>query len=132
MVHQLLIAKLSLKLKKAGKTTRPSGYDLNQIPHEYIAEVMNRFRGLDLANRVPEELQTELHDAVQKAVTKTTPKKKKSKKAKWLSEEALQIAEVRESVPRQVDKKSRVRRMERNAKQGREERYIQLKAASKE
>ena len=73
-------------MKKVGKTTRTFGYDLNQIPHEYIAEVMNRFRGLDLANRVPEELQTELHDAVQKAVTKTTPKKKQCKKAVWLSE----------------------------------------------
>ena len=81
---------------------------------------------------MPEELWEKVCNTVQEVVNKTIPKKKKSKKAKWLSEEALQIAEVRESVPRQVDKKSRVRRMERNAKQGREERYIQLKAASKE
>ena len=80
-------------MQKVGKTTRQLRYDLNQIPHEYIAEVMNRFRGLDLANRVPEELQTELHDAVQKAVTKTIPKRKKCKKAKWLFKEALKVAE---------------------------------------
>ena len=82
-------------MKEVGKTTRPFRYDLNQIPYDYIVEVMNRFEGLDLIDRVPEELWTEVHDIVQEAVTKTIPKKKKCKKAKWLSEEALQIAEER-------------------------------------
>ena len=68
-------------------------YDLNQIPYDYTVEVMNRYKALDLADRVPEELQTEVHNIVQEAITKTTPKKKKCKKAKWLFEEALQIAE---------------------------------------
>ena len=89
------IAKFRLKLKKAGKTTRPYRYDLNQIPYDYTVEVRNRFKGLDLIDRVPGELQTELHDIVQETGIKTIPKKKKCKKAKWLSEEALQIAEKR-------------------------------------
>ena len=80
-------------MKKIGKTTRPFRHDLNQIPYDYTVEVMNRFKGLDLVDRVPEELWTEVHNLVQEAVTKTIPKKKKCKKAKWLSEEALQIAE---------------------------------------
>ena len=80
-------------LKKVGKTTRPFRYDWNQIPYDYTMEVTNRFKGLDLIDRVPEELWTEVHDIVQEAVIKTIPKKKKCKKAKWLSEEALQIAE---------------------------------------
>ena len=75
-----------------GKTTRPFRYDLNQIPYDYTVEVRNRFKGLDLIDRVPEELWMEVHDIVQEAVIKTIPKKKKCKKAKWLSEEALQIA----------------------------------------
>ena len=75
--HELLIAKFRLKLKKVGKTTRPFRYDLNQIPYDYTVEVMNRFRGLDLVDRVPEELRTEVHNTVQEAVTKTIPKKKK-------------------------------------------------------
>ena len=83
------------KLKKAEKTTRPFRYDLNQIPYDYTVEVANRFKGLDLIDRVPEELWMEVHDFVQEAVIKTIPKKKKSKKAKWLSEEALQITEER-------------------------------------
>ena len=91
--HELLIAKFRLKLKKVGKTTRPFRYDLNQIPYYYIVEVTNRVTGLDLNDRMPEELWTEARDFVQKAVIKTIPKKKKCKKAKWLSEEALQIAE---------------------------------------
>ena len=70
-------------------------YDLNQIPYDYTVEVTNRFKGLDLTGRVPEELQMEVHDIVQEAVIKTIPKKKKCKKAKWLSGEALQIAEKR-------------------------------------
>ena len=90
--------KFRLKLKKIGKTTRPCRYDLNQIPHDYTMEVTNRFKGLDLIDRVPEELRTEVHNTVQEAVTKTIPKKKKCKKAKCLSEEALQIAEKRREV----------------------------------
>ena len=80
---------------KVGKTTRPFRYDLNQIPDNYTVEVRNRFKGLDLIDRVPEELWTEVHDIVQEAGIKTISKKKKCKKAKWLSEEALQIAEKR-------------------------------------
>ena len=82
-------------MKKVGKTTRPFRYDLNQIPYSYTVEVTNRFKGLDLIDRVSEELWTEVRDIVQEAVIKTIPKKKKHKKAKWLSEEALQIAEKR-------------------------------------
>ena len=78
-------------LKKVGKTTRPLRHDLNQISYDYIVEVRNRFKGLDLI-RMPEELWTEICDTVQEAVIKTIPKKKKCKKANWLSEEALQIA----------------------------------------
>ena len=74
-----------------GKTTRPFRYDLNQIPYNYKVEVTNRFKGLDLIDRVLKELWMEVHDIVQEAVIKTIPKKKKCKKAKWLSEEALQI-----------------------------------------
>ena len=82
-------------LKKVGKTTRPFSYDLNQIPYDYTVEVTNRFKGLDLIDRVPEELWTEVHDIVQESGIKTILKEKKCKKAKWLSEEALQIAEKR-------------------------------------
>ena len=78
-----------------GKTTRPFMYDLNQIPYDYTVEVRNRFKGLDLTDRVPDELWTEVCDIVQERGIKTIPKKKKCKKAKWLSEEALQIAEKR-------------------------------------
>ena len=94
--HELLIAKFRLKLKKVGKTTRCFRYDLNQIRYDYTVEVTNRFKGLDLIDRVPEELWTEVHDILQEAVIKTIPKKKKCKKEKWLSEEALQIAEKKE------------------------------------
>ena len=90
--HKFLIAKFRLKLKKVGKTTRPFRYDLNQITYDYTVGVTNRFKGLDLLDRVPDELWTEVHDTVQEAGIKTFPKKKKCKKAKWLSEEALQIA----------------------------------------
>ena len=83
-------------MKKIGKTTRPFRYDLNQIPYNYIVEVRNRFKGLDLIDGVPEELWTEIPDIVQDAVIKMIAKKKKCKKAKWLSEEALQIAVKRE------------------------------------
>ena len=90
--HELLIAKFRLKLKKVGKTTRPFRYDLNQIPYDYTVEVRNRFKGQDLIDRVPDELWNEVRDIVQETGIKTIPKKKKCKKAKWLSEEALQIA----------------------------------------
>ena len=82
-------------MKKIGKTTRPFRYDLNQIPYDYTVEMTNIFKGLELTDRVPEELWMEAHDIVQEAVIKTMPKKKKCKKRKWLSEEALQIAEKR-------------------------------------
>ena len=90
--HELLIAKFRLKLKIVGKTTRPFIYELNQIHYDYTVEVGNRFKGLDLIDTVPGELWREVHDIVQEAGIKTTPKKKKCKKAKWLSEETLQIA----------------------------------------
>ena len=79
-------------MKKVGKTTRPFRHDLNQIPYNYTVEIRNRFKGLDLIDRVPEELWMEVRDIVQEAVIKTIHKKKKCKKAKWLSEEALQRA----------------------------------------
>ena len=90
--HELLIAKFSLKLKKVGKTTRPFRYDLNQMPYDYTVEVRNRFKGLDLIDRVPDELWMEVRDIVQETGIKTNPVEKKCKKAKWLSEEAFQIA----------------------------------------
>ena len=99
-------------MKKVGKTTRPFRYDLNQIPYNYIVEGTNRFKALDLIDRVPEELWTEVHGIVQEAVIKTIPKKKKCKKARWFSEEALQIDGER-----------------REAKgKGEKERYIHLNA----
>ena len=114
--HQLLIAKFKLKLKKVVKTTRPFGYDLNQIPYDYTVEAINRFKELDLIDRVPEEPWTEVCDIVQEAVIKTIPKKKKCKKAKWLSDEALKIAEKRREVKGKGEK----------------ERYTQLIYISKE
>ena len=111
--HELLIAKSILKLKKVGKTTRLLRYDLNQIPFNYTVELTNRFKGLDLIDSVPDELQMEVHDIVREAVIKTIPKKKKCKRAKWLSEEGLHIAEER----REVKGK------------GEEERYAHLNAA---
>ena len=80
-------------MKKVGKIIRPFRYDLNQIPYDYIVEVTNRFKGLDLIDRVPEKLWTEVYNIIQKAVIKIIPKKKKCEKAKWLSEEVLQIDE---------------------------------------
>ena len=85
-------------MKKVGETTRPFRYDLSQIPYDYTVEVTNKFKGLDLVDRVSEELWTEVCNVVQEAVTKTIPKKKKCKKAKWLPEEALQIAKERRKV----------------------------------
>ena len=87
--HELLIAKFRLKLNKVGKTTRPLRYDLDQIPYEYTLKVRNIFKGLDLIDRVPDELWTEVCDIVQEAVIKIIPKEKKCERAKWLSEEAL-------------------------------------------
>ena len=97
-------AKFRLTLKKVGITTGPFRYDLNQIPYNYIVEVRNRFKGLDLIDRVPDELWTEVRDIVQETGIKTIPKKKKWKKAKWLSEEALQIAVKRREVKSKGEK----------------------------
>ena len=83
--HELLIVKFRLKLKKVGITTRPFRHDLNQIPYEYTVEVSNRFKGLDLIDREPDELWTEVHDIVQETGIKTIPMEKKCKKAKWVS-----------------------------------------------
>ena len=80
--HELLIAKFRLKLKKVGKTTRPFRYDLNQTPYDYTVKVTNRFRGLDLTDRLPEELWTEVHDIVEETGIKTIPMEKKCNKAK--------------------------------------------------
>ena len=82
--HELLIAKFRLKLKKVGKTTRPFKYELNQIPYNYTVEVTNRFKGLDLIDRVPEELWMEVCDIVQEVVIKSIPKKKKCEKGKMV------------------------------------------------
>ena len=110
--HELLIAKFRFKLTQVGKTTRPFRYDLNQIPYDYTVEMRNRFKGLDLIDRVPDELWTEVCDIVQGTGIKTIPMEKKCKKAKWLSEEALQIA---------------VKRIEAKSK-GEKERYSHLDA----
>ena len=91
-------------MKKVGKTTRPFRYDLNQIPYNYTVEVGNRFKGLDLIDRVPDELWMEVHDIVQETGIKTIPKKKKCKKAKWLSEEASQIAVKRKEAKSKGEK----------------------------
>ena len=80
-------------MKKVGKATRSFRYELNQSPYDYTVEATNRFKGLDVIGRVPEELWMEVHDIIQEAVIQTFPKQKKCKKTKWLSEEALQIAE---------------------------------------
>ena len=93
--HEFFIAKFRLKLKKVRKITRQFRYDLNQVPYDYTVEVKNRSKGLDLIDRLAEELWTEVHDIIREIGIKTIPKKKKCKKAKWLSEEALQIAEKR-------------------------------------
>ena len=82
-------------MKKVGETTREFKYDLNQIPSSYTVEVTNRFKGLNVIDRVPEEIWMEVRDIVQEAVIKTIFKKKKCKKAKWLSEAVLQISEKR-------------------------------------
>ena len=89
--HELLIPKFRLKLKKVGKITKPFRYGLNQIPYDYIVEVKNRFKGLYLIDRVPDELWIEVHDIVQETGIKTIPMEKKCKKAKWLSGEATRL-----------------------------------------
>ena len=99
--HELLIAKFRLKLKKVGKTTTPFRYDLNQIPYDYTVGVRNTFKGLDLIDRVPDELRNEVRDIVQETGIKTIPMEKKCKKSKWLSEEALQVAVKRREVKKQ-------------------------------
>ena len=97
-LSNILIAKFRLKLKKVGKTTRPFRYDLNKIPYDSTLEVRNRFKGLDLIDRVPHELWTEVCDIVQETGIKTILMESKCKKAKWLSEEASQIAGKRTEV----------------------------------
>ena len=95
--HELFIDKFRLKLAKVGKTTRPFRYDLNQIPYDYTVEVRNRFKGLDLIDRVSDELWNEVHDIVQETGIKTIPMEKKCKKAKWLSGEAWEAVKRREA-----------------------------------
>ena len=107
--YELLIAIFRLKLKES-RGTRPFRYDLHQIPYDYTLEMMNRFKGLDMVDRGPEELWTEVHNVVQEVVTKMILKKKKCKKAKWLSEDVLQIPEKRKEA------------------KGERERYTQLNA----
>ena len=102
--HQLLMTKFRLKLKKVGITTRPFRCEPKQIPYDYTMEVRNKFKGLDLIDRVPEELWMGVHDIVQEAGIKTIPKTKKCKKAKWLSEEALQRAVKRSERQREKGK----------------------------
>ena len=93
-------------MKKIGKTTGSFKYDLNQIPYDYTVELRNRFKGLNLIDRVPDELWTEVHNTVQEVAIKTIPKKKKCKKAKWMSGEALQIAVKRREVKSKGEKES--------------------------
>ena len=102
---ELLIAKFRLKLKKVGKTTKPFRYDLIQIPYDYTVEVRNRnrFKGLDLIDRVPDELWMEVRDIVQEI--RTIPMEKRYKKAKWLSEEALQVAVKRREAKSKGERK---------------------------
>ena len=102
--HELLIAKFILKLKKVG-TTRPFKYDLNKIPYDYTVEVRNRFKGLDLIDRLPDELWMEVRDIVQETGIKTIPQKKKCKKAKWLPEGSLKIAVKRREAKSKREKK---------------------------
>ena len=92
-------------MKKVGKTTRRFRYDLNQTPYDYTVEVRNRFKGLDLIDKVPDELWMEVRDNIQETVIKTIPKKKKCKKAKWLPEKALQIAVERREAKRKEKRK---------------------------
>ena len=102
--HELLIAKFRLKLKKVGKTTKPFRYDLYQISYDYTVEVRNRFKGLDLIDRVLDELWMEVCDIVQETGIKTISMEKKCKKAKWLTGEALHIAVKRREVKSKGEK----------------------------
>ena len=104
--HEFFIAKFRLKLKKLGKTTRPFRYDLIQIPYDYTVEVRNRFKGLDLIDRVTDELWMEVRDIVQETGIKNIPRKNKCKKAKCLSEETLQIAVKRREAKSKGEKES--------------------------
>ena len=104
-------------MKKVGKITRPFRYDLNQIPYDYTVEVRNRFKGLDLIDRVPEELWNEVRDIVQETGIKTIPMQKKCKKAKWLSEEALQLAVKRREVKGQGEKERYECKVPKNSKE---------------
>ena len=106
--HQLLIAKFRLKLKKVGKTTTPFRYDLNQILYDYTVEVTHRLMGLELIDRVPEELLMEVHDIIQETVIKIISKKNKCKKAKWFSEETLQIAEKKRELTGKEEKERNI------------------------
>ena len=102
--HELLITKFRLKLKKVGKTARPFRYDLNQIPYDHTVELRNRFKGVDMIDRLPDDLRTEVRDIVQETGIKTFLMEKKCKKAKWLSGEALQIAVKRREVKSKGEK----------------------------
>ena len=102
--YELLIAKFRLKRKKVGNTTRSLRYDLNQIPYDHTVEVRHRFKGLDLIDRESDELWNEVHDIVQETGIKTIPMEKKCKNAKWLFEEALQIAVKRREVKSKGEK----------------------------
>ena len=102
--HEFLIAKFKLKFKKVEKTTRPFRYDLNQTPNDYTVEVRYRFKRANLIDRVPNKLWMEVCDIAQESESKTILKKKKCKKAKWLSEEALQIAVKRREVKSKGEK----------------------------
>ena len=110
--HEQLIAKFRIKLKTVGKTTSPFRYDLNQILYDYTVEMRHRFKGLDLIDRVPDELWMEVRDLYRRQGSRPSPWKRNAKKAKWLSEEALQIA---------------VKRREAKSK-GEKERYKHLNA----
>ena len=99
-------------MKKVGETTRSLSYDQNKIPYDYTMKVTNRFKGLDLIDRVPKNLWMEVPNIVQEVVTKTIPKKKKCSKAKWLSEEALQIAEKRRKAKGKEKGKDKLNRMQ--------------------
>ena len=105
MDHELLISKFRFKLKKVGKTLRPFRYGLNQIPYDYRIEVINKVKGLDLIDRVSDELWTEVPDILQRQGSRPSPWKRKAKKAKWLSGEALQIA-VKEKKRKEKEKRN--------------------------
>ena len=112
-------------MKKVGKTTRPFRYDLDQIPYDYTVEVRNRFKGLDLIDRLPGELWTEVHDIVQETGIKTISNKKKCRKAKWSSEEALQIA-VKKKTSKKQRKKEKIYPFGNRVSKNSKERYESL------